>query len=232
MSRQRTLPFGVMTFALRNTLTWVFLACLSTGFSGLFAQQDSIPNDEAFEQVIQISGMIVTGDSLHPLPYATVYRARDERGTMTDARGFFSIPALAGDSIRISSVGYISMEFTVPLDMEIPRLSVVQSMSRDTITLSDAFVYPWPTRDRFREDFLALEIEQDAYGIGQKRLDPMQIYDRLFEVGQDAGESYSQAMREQSDAAYTQGQLPTISLLNPIAWAQFIQALRSGSLKR
>ena len=215
-----------------NKTTWAFLACIATGLFSASAQQDTLPSGESFEQVIQISGMIVTGDSLRPLPYATVYRIRDERGTMTDPSGFFSIPALAGDSISISSVGYISMEFVVPLDMEIPRLSVVQSMSRDTIALNEAFVYPWPTRDRFREDFLALEIAQDVYSIGQERLDPMQLYDRLFEVGQDAGGAYSQSMRERSDAAYTQGQLPQVNLLNPIAWAQFIQALRSGSLKR
>ena len=46
------------------------------------------------EVVIQVSGLVVTGDSLTPLPYATVYRSRDSRGTMTDGNGFFSLPAL------------------------------------------------------------------------------------------------------------------------------------------
>ena len=57
-------------------------------------------------EVVQISGMVVTGDSLAPLAYATVFRSRDLRGTMTDVNGFFSIPALAGDTITVSSVGY------------------------------------------------------------------------------------------------------------------------------
>ncbi|MGB1637014.1 MAG: hypothetical protein ACPHBR_09535, partial [Flavobacteriales bacterium] len=49
--------------------------------------------------VVQVSGLVVTGDSLAPLPYCTVFRARDRRGTMTDVRGFFSLPALEGDTL-------------------------------------------------------------------------------------------------------------------------------------
>jgi len=45
--------------------------------------QDTLAVEQAVE-VVQISGMVVTGDSLAPLAFATVFRARDLRGTMTD----------------------------------------------------------------------------------------------------------------------------------------------------
>ena len=104
-------------------------------------------------EVVQISGMVVTGDSLAPLAYATVFRSRDLRGTMTDVNGFFSIPALAGDTITVSSVGYLTQAFEVPEDLELPRMNVVQPLGRDTVSLEEAFIYPWPTRERFREEF-------------------------------------------------------------------------------
>ena len=51
--------------------------------------------------VVQLTGVVVEGDSLGPVPFATVYRARDQRGTITDEYGFFAIPARVGDTIRL-----------------------------------------------------------------------------------------------------------------------------------
>lgn len=70
------------------------------GLSHIHAQATAV--DSTLLDVVQISGMVVTGDSLSPLSFATVYRMRDSRGTMTDANGFFSIPALEGDTLRVS----------------------------------------------------------------------------------------------------------------------------------
>lgn len=192
--------------------------------------QDSL--NSRSNDVVQISGMVVTGDSLAPLPFATVFRKRDLRGTMTDANGFFSIPALEGDTITVSSVGYIAQAFAVPLDLELPRMNVVQPLGRDTIAIDEAFIYPWPTRERFREDFLELQLSPDAFTIGQQRLDAADIYDRLMEVGRDGGEVYNYTMQQQAQQNYYQGQLPPISLFNPVAWAKFVEAIRNGSLKR
>lgn len=199
------------------------------------SQAQVTPKDSlisATNDVVQISGMVVTGDSLAPLPFATVFRKRDLRGTMTDANGFFSIPALEGDTITVSSVGYIAQAFAVPIDLELPRMNVVQPLGRDTIAIDEAFIYPWPTRERFREDFLELQLSPDAFTIGQQRLDAADIYDRLMEVGRDGGEVYNYTMQQQAQQNYYQGQLPPISLFNPVAWAKFVEAIRNGSLKR
>lgn len=194
--------------------------------------QDSTGTDPETVEVVQISGMVVTGDSLAPLPYATVFRLRDLRGTMTDLNGFFSIPALAGDTITISSIGYLTQAFTVPTDLELPRMNVVQPLGRDTVALDEAFIYPWPTKERFKEEFLQLQLSPDAYAIGQERLDPAALYDRLMEVGRDGGEVYNYTIQQQAQQNYYAGQLPPINVFNPIAWAKFIDAVRNGSLKQ
>ncbi len=183
-------------------------------------------------EVVQISGMVVTGDSLAPLAYVTVFRSRDLRGTMTDVNGFFSIPALAGDTITVSSVGYLTQAFEVPRDLELPRMNVVQPLGRDTVSLEEAFIYPWPTRERFREEFLQLQLSPDAYMVGQERLDPAALYDRLMEVGRDGEEVYSYTVQQQAQQNYYAGQLPPMNIFNPVAWAKFIDAVRNGSLKR
>ena len=202
----------------------LFALVMGLGLPTTHAQESAA--DSTLLNVVQISGMVVTGDSLSPLSFATVYRMRDSRGTMTDANGFFSIPALEGDTLRVSSMGYIAQQFTVPSDLQLPRMNVVQPLGRDTISLEEAFIYPWPTRERFREEFMELALTRDAYIIGQERLDPEALYDRLMEVGRDGSEVYSYTMQQQAIQNSYNGPLPPISLFNPIAWAKFIQSLR------
>ena len=113
--------------------------------AGLTAQawtSDRVPTDSTETKVVQVSGLVVTGDSLSPLPYCTVYRARDRRGTMTDVRGFFSLPALEGDTLEFSSVGYVTHQAIIPAGSEMGRVNLVQPMGRDTVNMADAFVYP------------------------------------------------------------------------------------------
>lgn len=214
-----------------------FVLMIITGCAQIAHAQEGPKSDAAQDslaptQVVQISGMVVTGDSLAPLAFATVYRQRDSRGTMTDLNGFFSLPALEDDTIYVSSVGYITQFFKVPLGLELPRLNVVQPLGRDTVSLDQAFIYPWPSRERFRDEFLELNLSPDAYAIGQERLDPAALYDRLMEVGRDGTEVYALNSRQQAIQDSYAGQIQPISLFNPIAWAKFIQAVRNGDLKR
>ena len=204
--------------------------CAFTLWMGLAAssQTDSLP-----AQVVQVSGLVVTGDSLSPLPYCTVFRSRDRRGTMTDARGFFSLPALTGDTLEFSSVGYVSQQAVIPEGGELARVNLVQPMGRDTVTMNDAFVYPWPSRERFRQDFLALGLpNQSLDPAWDSPMDPMDVYDRLSEVGRDGQSTSSNVLAAQAQQAGYAGQAPPVNLLNPVAWAQFLQALKSGDLRR
>lgn len=204
--------------------------CAFTLWMGLAASSQT---DSLTAQVVQVSGLVVTGDSLSPLPYCTVFRSRDHRGTMTDARGFFSLPALTGDTLEFSSVGYVSQQAVIPEGGELARVNLVQPMGRDTVTMNDAFVYPWPSRERFRQDFLALGLpNQGLDPAWDTPMDPMDVYDRLSEVGRDGQSTSSNVLAAQALQAGYAGQAPPVNLLNPVAWAQFLQALKSGDLRR
>ena len=194
------------------------------------AQEESQP---APPRVVQVSGLIVTGDSLTPLPYCTVFRARDQRGTMSDVRGFFSIPALEGDTLEFSSLGYVSQQTVIPTGSEMARVNLVQPMSPDTVNLSTAYVYPWPSKERFKQDFLALGLHNQGLDPAwQGSMDPLDMYDRLIEVGRDGQAVSTEALAAQVVQNGYAGQAPPVNLLNPVAWAKFLQALKAGDLRR
>jgi hypothetical protein len=200
----------------------------STAVAGM---QNDASTDSTSQVVVQISGLVVTGDSLSPLPYATVFRVRDQRGTMTDMNGFFSMPSLEGDTLQFSSTGYISRQVVIPQGGEKNRLSIVQAMSRDTVLVSEAFIYPWPSRENFRQEFIALGLNENDFLSSNQAIDPFDLYDRLIDVGLDGQASATESMRQMSIELHNGG-YPTVNLLNPVAWAKFIQAVKNGDLKR
>ncbi len=191
-----------------------------------FGQSDSL------QQVVQFSGVVVTGDSLNPVPFTTVYRERDQRGTITDSYGFFSIPTFVGDTIRFSCIGYMKSEYVIPDSLANDRYNIVQVLGRDTVMVSTTFIYPYPTKERFRQEFLALDLADSKEELAKKNLEAALLYERMQESGMSASENYRYAVQQQSRQISYAGQMPTISLLNPIAWAQFIEAWRSGAFKR
>lgn len=203
----------------------MLLVALVTSIS-VIGQQDSL------QKVVQFSGVVVTGDSLNPVPFTTVYRERDQRGTITDSYGFFSIPTFVGDTIRFSCIGYMKSDYVIPDSLEDDRYNIVQILGRDTIQVSTTFVYPYPTKERFRQEFLALDLAQSKDELAEKNLEAALLYERMQESGMSASENYRYAVQQQSRQISYAGQMPTISLLNPIAWAQFIQAWKNGAFKK
>ena len=216
-----------------NLFRILAVAILACSSSGLFAQADST----ASPMVVQLTGVVVEGDSLGPIPFATVYRARDQRGTITDEYGFFAIPARVGDTIRFSAIGLIQGQLVVPdlTGQEMPdRMSVVLPLGRDTVIMDEARIYPWPSRERFKEEFLALRLEADARERARRNLefDPMALYDRMADMGSSPQENFRVLQARQAEMAGYQGGVVPVSLLNPLAWGQFINALRHGDYRK
>lgn len=196
--------------------------------SASYAQNDTIPETK----IVQMSGIVVTGDSLSPVPLSTVYRLRDMRGTVSDIVGFFSLPARAGDTIVFSNIGHMPAKYVIPENIEENRLSVVQFLRPDTVMIDVADVFPFPHPSRFKQEFLALEVGTNEYEISRKNLESVVMYDRMLQMHTDGRENYRIAMQQHADRMYYQGQANPISLLNPVAWAQFIQAWRNGDFRR
>ena len=76
------------------------------------------------------------------------------------SRGFFSLPALEGDTLVLFQRGLHEQQAVIPEGSEMGRVNLVQPMGRDTVNMADAFVYPWPSKERFKKEFLALGFAQ------------------------------------------------------------------------
>jgi hypothetical protein len=188
--------------------------------------------------LVQFSGVVVTADSLRPVPFANITVMKTGRGTNSDYFGFFSIVVHKNDLISFSAVGYKSGLFHIPDTLSSNRYSLIQVMSSDTIMLTETVIYPWPSKEQFRHAFLTLKIPDDDIEIARRNLAYMEmreIYGRNYDpekYGFTPGQSYHNYMSGQADKLYYRGQTMPNNLLNPIAWAKFIQAWKRGDFKK
>src|SRR3954471_24095799 len=113
------------------------------------------------EQLVQFSGVVVTADSLIPVTYTSVMIRNSNRGTISDYYGFFSFVAKMQDTIEFAAMGYKRALFVIPDTLSEQRCSMIQILRPDTVLLREIVIFPWPTKEQFKEAFIHLPIPDD-----------------------------------------------------------------------
>lgn len=196
------------------------------------AQKDQQHNQEYYKDLVQFSGAVVTGDSLHPVAFTHIIDHNTNFGTISDYYGYFSFVARKGDSITFSAIGFKKGMFIIPDTIQNNRYTMFQVMATDTIYLNETVIYPWPTKEQFKEAFLGLDIPDDDLEIARKNLERYELYVRAEAMPMDGSMNYRNYIDQTVNKLYYAGQTQPISLLNPFAWAQFIKAWQDGKFKR
>lgn len=199
-------------------------------FSAAFAQQSAKENSKKHD-LIQFSGVVVEGDSLRPVPYASVMIRNSYRGTVSDYFGYFSFVAQKSDTIEFSAIGYRDAVFIIPDTLSTNKYSLIQVLATDTIYLKTAEVYPWPSREQFKQAFLQLNVPEDDLARAQRNMERADMKERMTGMANDASLNYKYTMQQYQSKLYYAGQLPPNNLLNPIAWSKFIKAWKNGDFK-
>ncbi|MEI6123351.1 MAG: carboxypeptidase-like regulatory domain-containing protein [Bacteroidota bacterium] len=182
--------------------------------------------------LVQFSGVVVTADSLKPLPFVNIFIKDSWHGTITDLYGFFSFVAHKNDDIVFNALGYKPAYFRIPDTISSNRYSLIQVMRSDTLILNETVIYPWPTYEQFKQAFVDLTIKDDDLERANKNIE--EIKKRIYydKGGMDASMNFRNYIDRRVGQLYTAGQYPVNNLLSPVAWAQFIKAWKDGKFKK
>ncbi len=189
--------------------------------------------EESSEPLIQFSGMVLDGATaqLYPVPYTNILVKGEGRGTYSDFNGFFSLVVRQNDTIIFSAIGYKDVAVNIPDSLTDTRYSLVQLMSQDTINLPETVVFPWPSREHFRLEFLAMDVSKEMQDRAMENLAEESLEKGREIVMLDANEHADMYLRQQSRNNYYIGQTPPMNIFNPIAWKQFFDAWKRGDFK-
>ena len=183
-------------------------------------------------QTLQLSGVIITGKKAEPVPGAHIYISRAGRGTTSNQIGGFALSVIPGDSIAITAIGFKPHYYKVPLD-KIDNMSVVVEMIEDVQMLDVVEVFPYPTEEIFKERLLALELpDEEAMQTLRKNLSQQILTNMAMNMGMDAGANHKYYVNQYAVNLGNRYMRPTLSLLNPFAWAQFFQSLKKKKKKK
>ncbi len=184
------------------------------------------------KSLIQLTGVIVSSDSLENLSFSTVFHKGSKRGTVSDYYGYFSIVVLPGDTLLFKNFGYKTSSYIVPDTLKDDRYSIIHVLQADYKELPAAIIYPWPSREAFAKAFLEMHPYDDALRRAQKQLSGANLAFIAARVSTDPGLTYSWQQNQQLTKIYTMGQSPVNNLFNPVSWNSFINSWKSGKLGR
>jgi hypothetical protein len=209
----------------------LLMACIA-GLGGTLLGQNNNPNAV---RVVQISGKVVTEENnkIVLLPYAVVAVKGTSRGTLTDVSGFFSIVVRTDETLVFSVLGFKDAFFPVPDTLTGDYFSMVQMLTKDTILLPTAVIYPWPSAGpNFTNEFLAMDVHTDLEDIAAENLSAEKMEMLRETLPTDGPENTQLYLKQQNAKYYYEGQMRPQQIFNVFAWKEFIEAWKRGDFKK
>ena len=183
------------------------------------------------KRIIQLSGIVLGSisekDSVTGLPGVHVWVPKAGRGTTTNPTGFFSMPVLVGDSVVISSVGYIRRNYIVPQTAD-DFWTVVIELTTDNTYLKEVTIMPFPTEEVFKQAVLALNVPFNENGIDKRQLNAELMALMMRNTPMDGNLNYRYYMDQYNQSITDHSIARTNPFLNPFNWARFFKDLKKN----
>jgi hypothetical protein len=205
------------------TIAVMYLLCCTKANAQFESVRDS---------VVQLYGIVMTADSLVGIPAVNIMVRGQNRGTMTNAQGVFSIVVLKGDVVEFTHVSYKPKEVSIPLELKGNQQSIVQLMVEDTVYLPATIIRPRPSPQQFERDFVNTKVPDDDIEIARQNNSAAKRRALLQSTPSDGAGATALQMRNAAQQATYRGQVPPMNIFNPAAWSEFIQSWKRGDYKR
>jgi hypothetical protein len=178
-----------------------------------------------------VSG-IITDESYKAVPGVSVISRRLRKGTISERTGIYSITSIPGDTIYFRALGFKRYHTIIPESFEGKHCKVDIALAIDTISIAEITILPWKSYNEFIKDMTK---ERPVDPIIENMNDNIaSIYVAMqnqtgVQVSPEAG--YRYAMEQNFSAMSTKNQYPINNLLNPFAWAKFVNGIKHGLFK-
>jgi hypothetical protein len=204
----------------------LFLALgLLISFSA-FAQKAERP-------LVQFSGIIINADSNTVVPYSNLTNISYKNQVVpSNYKGYFSFVVHEKDSIRISSVGYLTQTIVIPENVTNKSYILKIKLRAEAINLPQVRVFPWASSEEFKRDFLAVKFADDDLAIAVKNLNKGSVIAMAKNLPMDGQTNQITNLQNMHNSLMYTGSGPTNPLLNPIAWGSLIRSIIRGDKSR
>ena len=117
-----------------------------------------------------LKGKVVSSDSLSPISNVHILSVVSYYGTTSDSNGIFSILVRKNDTLKISSVGFVTEIINVNYDsVNVKSFEIV--MQRDTIMLQEIDVFPYLDNHQVEEIISRIPIALPEHALKETEID-------------------------------------------------------------
>lgn len=183
------------------------------------------------ERYVQVSG-IITDISYQPVQGVSVISRKLRRATVSEYTGIYSITSTPGDTIFFRALGFKRYHTIIPENYSERHANVDIVLEADTIQIEAITIMPWKSYSDFIQDMSKRRPDDPLMDNMNENLASIYVAianDAGVRVTPEAG--YRYAMQQNFNNIATRNQSPVNNLLNPFAWAKFINSLKSGLFK-
>ena len=188
-------------------------------------------NAQDKERFFQVTGLITDEDN-RALSNVGVVSMKLKRGTLSERSGIYSITSTPGDTILYKALGFKKKFVIVPQVFEGRILNKDIVMTMDTIPIENVVVLPWKSYSDFIKEMTTpapLPVEIENMNENLSNIKSAASNQTGVSITPEAG--YRYAMQQNFNNLATRNQSPVNNLLNPFAWAKFINGIKSGLFK-
>ena len=133
-----------------------------------------------------LKGKVVSADSLSPIPNVNILSELSYYGTTSDYDGRFSMLVRKNDTLKISSVGFVTEIINVNYDsVNVNNFEIV--MQRDTIILQEIDVFPYLDNHRVEKIIRQIPIEEPFIIKGANENIGSVLYQKPKKIPDDKG---------------------------------------------
>jgi hypothetical protein len=209
---------------------WFIILVVVLVYSNYYFSQTPVEKDSL--KIIQLSGVVISEETLEELPYVTVFDKTLRKGVISDYYGYFSMITFPGDTIVFSSPGHKKSSYIVPDTLKQNRYSLIHMIPSDTLQLKEVTIYPWPSKEEFASAFVNMRPYDDALRRAQQELSGESLAFAAARIQTDPSLAYGNTMNQRYSQLYSSNQVPVNNLLNPYAWSKFLKDWKDGKLNR
>ena len=179
---------------------------------------------------VQVSG-IISDETGRFVPGVAIISRNLRRATLSEPSGIYSIISMPGDTVFFRALGYKRYHTVIPDDYTGRFATVDIRLEFDTIQIAAVNIMPWNSYSEFIKDITQ---ERPVDPIVENMTDNLaSIYVALqneigLQISPEA--SFRSVMDQNFNRMYYRG-APANNLLNPFAWAKFVQGMKTGLLR-
>jgi hypothetical protein len=187
---------------------------------------------QAMTDGVLLSGVVLSGEPLVGVPNTNIIVSNKNKGTASDQNGYFSFYAEANDTIIFSAVGFKKGQYIVPDELKEDHYSIVQIMTNDTIWLQETIIFPWKSYESFGDQLVNMDPPVTDEVRAKMNLDNAKLYERSMAIYMDGSSNFKHFNQLNIDQITYAGQAPPFQIINPFAWAEFINQIKKGAYKK